>query len=78
MLKPWTGFGFLEMVLTFSTLLAPGLVEVDSAYTRGPEVKSPRNDQCEHLHLLHHVSWGRPVLALAWLFIELGAAKHWC
>lgn len=59
------------MALTFSTLLAPGSVEVDSAYARGPEVKSPSSNQCEDLHLLRHVSWSKVVLALAWLLFEL-------
>ena len=49
------GSEFLETALTFSTLLAPGSVEVDSAYAREPEVKSPSSNQCKNLHLLHYV-----------------------
>lgn len=48
--KHWAGFEFLEMVLPFSTLLAPGSVEVT------PEVKSPSSNQCKDLHLLEQTS----------------------
>ena len=71
----WTGLKFLEMALALSTLLAPGSVEVDSAYTREPKVKSSSSNQCEDLHLLHHVSGSKPVVALAWLVFELVLAN---